>query len=212
MLFSDLRKEPVYGEHERKWGEMTKIEQRQEWLSALNGFFERQLSLKPLPPREDLPKREEFQCRILGGALIGWLDRHGPPLLHEREFFRDLTNVESDPAIVITSGVPGLVAASQILNPKPDSIFFFSPEEFAVFLKEHPDDLLCWHVEYSSFFSDRLSPEELARASRQHPLQVGEQFWLHRRNDDAGRALRPGRRPFVEVGWRRCDAVGRGVQ
>ena len=159
---------------------MSEVTDRQNWQSALTEHFERESVAHPLPAREQLSKAEQFQCRTLGGTLISWLKCHGPRLLQERDALRYAFGVESDPAIVLTSTIPGLIAAKQILDPRPASIFFFSPEAFASFLAHHPDNTFRWHVVYSSFFSDQLETDLLARACSKYKLRPSETFWIHR--------------------------------
>ena len=166
---------------------MPNIGKRETWQSALANHFELEYASRPLPTREQFSLSQEFQCRILGGTLISWLQRHGPTLLREREFLRDMMGVESNPTIILISNSPGLVAAHEILDPKSDSIFYFSSEVFAAFRTAHPDDDFRWHVEYSSFFAESLKAEDFDRASQHYPLQPKEQFWLHRESSTLGR-------------------------
>ena len=159
---------------------MPKTSNKQDWQSALTECFDLECSAQPLPERAQLSKAEEYQCRSLGGTLIAWLERHGPRLLQEREVLRHSFEVESDPAIVFTSTAPGLVAAKQILDPRPASIFYFLADAFTSFLSRHPDPTFQWHVVYSSHFTEQLDPDALARAVAKHKLRSTERFWLHR--------------------------------
>jgi len=156
------------------------------WQSAVAAHFERERADHPLPSRDRLSATEEFQLRIVGGSLVNWLERYGPQMLKEREFLRELNDVDSSPDIVFISTVPGLVAANEILDPRPPSIFFFSQEEFSLFLKENPDPTFRWHVTYTSYFHELLDADILARASQKYKLRSKEEFWLHRESSMLG--------------------------
>jgi len=155
---------------------MPKTSNKQDWQSALTEHFDRECSAHPLPERAQLSKAEEHQCRLLGGTLVVWLERHGPRLLQEREVLRHSFEVESDPAIVFTSTVPGLVAAKQILDPRRVSIFYFLADAFTSFLSRHPD----------------TNPDTLARAVAKHKLRSTERFWLHRESSMLAQLFGPG--------------------
>ena len=165
---------------------MPKTSNKQDWQSALTKYFDRECSTQPLPERAQLSKAEEYQCRSLGGTLIAWLERHRPRLLQEREVLRHSFEVQSHPAIVFTSTAPGLVAAKQILDPRPASIFYFFADAFTSFLSRHPDPTFQWHVVYSSHFTEQLDPDTLARAVAKHKLRSTERFWLHRESSMLG--------------------------
>lgn len=159
---------------------------RQRWQAALLQHFENAYCLDPLPPREQLSPAQECQCRILGGALIEWLQRHGPCLLREREFLKSPMKLESEPIIVILSDLPGLVAAREILDPKPKFTLFFSRPIFEAFLVDHPDETFRWHVAFANLFLESLTDEDLSRAVQRYPLQPSEQYWLHRESSTLG--------------------------
>ena len=152
---------------------------KQDWQSSLAVHFDLECSSNPLPEREQFSKAEGHQCRLLGGILIEWLNRHGPKLLQERDVLRHGLEVEGDPAVIIVSSVPGLVAAKEILDPRPASIFYFLPDAFTSFLSRHPDPTFQWHIVYSSSFSEHLDTETSARAVAKHKLRSTERFLLH---------------------------------
>ena len=153
---------------------------KQDWESALTEHFDREYSAHPLPERARFSKAKEYQCCSVGGTLIAWLEDYGPRLLQEREVLRHALEVESDPTIIFTSTVPGLVAAKEILDPRPASVFYFLEDDFTSFLSRHPDPTFQWHVVYSSYFTHQLDADTLARAVAKYKLRSTERFWLHR--------------------------------
>ena len=61
-----------------------------EWFSLLNQHIEQCRLENPLPSREELTKVQEMQCRIVGGAIIAWLERYGPQFLQERQVLHEV--------------------------------------------------------------------------------------------------------------------------
>ena len=158
---------------------MSETSSKQEWQAALRAHFTQECSDHALPARATFSQKEEFQCRILGGALLGWLKEYGPRLLQEREVLRESFEVESDPVVVIISSTPGLVAAREILGLRREMIFWFTAEAFAAFLERHPDPGNRWHVVYTTYFLDSIGEDDLLRASA-NDLEPNEEFWMHR--------------------------------
>lgn len=171
---------------------MPPAREKQSWQSSLSAYFDLEYHARPLPARESLSHEQEWQCRILGGAIYNWLQKYGGPLLREREMLRESMNVESEPIIVLTANMPGLVAACEILAQKPDSIFYFSPEAFQLFLETNPDKGFCWHVEYTNILEESLSEKNLSRAAEQFPIKDAERYWLHREVSTLGRLFARG--------------------
>lgn len=152
----------------------------QQWQAALQQHAAQEYQARPLPARAELSALEENQCRILGGTLISWLQRHSHPLLAERDVLKTMIDVEADPVIVVISDTPGLIAAQEILARAPFPIFFLPQASFDAFLAQHPDKTFRWHVVFTSFFYQAADAETQQQMNARAALQPGEAFWLHR--------------------------------
>ena len=159
-------------------------EEGQNWFRALANFIAACRTKRPIISRDSLTAEAEWQCRIIGGSLIAWLEKHGPPLLQERAFLATLQNWEKDPFIVFTSEQPGLVAAREILEEGPATIAFLYPAEFALWLKKKPDADYQWHVHTWSYFAPL--DEETRKKTEKFPLSEGESYWLHKEGTMCG--------------------------
>ena len=60
-------------------------------------------SNREVPAGEKLTAEQEFQCQIIGGDLIGRLQKFGPPMLPDRVVLGTLQKWEKDPFIVSAS-------------------------------------------------------------------------------------------------------------
>lgn len=155
-----------------------------EWRAHLARFVARSRARKPIPSRASLSLAEEHQCRIIGGALLAWLESNGPAAIADRNAharampfaFKPLTS----PTIVLILDRPGLVAAAEILADKPPNIFFLESSPFQRFKRSHPDDEFDHHIVYRSCFLPE--PTQL----EQYPLMEGEEFWIHEESTTLG--------------------------
>jgi len=159
-------------------------EEGTNWFDGLKAFVAACRASRPLLNREDLSTAEEMQCRIIGGSLITWLQKHGPRLLQERAVLAGLENWEKDPFIVFTSEQPGLVAGREILDDGPSTIAFLYPDEFTEWLKYHPDPEYRWHVHTWSFFAPL--DVETGRRAKKFSLAAGESYWLDKEGTMCG--------------------------
>jgi hypothetical protein len=155
-----------------------------KWFEGLRRFADECRKKAPLAERTSLSPAEEVQCRIIGGSLIGWLQKFGPRLLQERAVLATLQDWEKDPFVVFTSEQPGLVAANEILEESPPTIAFLYPDEFTRWTRRHPDTDYRWHVHTWSFFA-ALDADTAQRAAK-HPLAAGETYWLHKEGTMCG--------------------------
>jgi hypothetical protein len=131
----------------------------------------------PLPDRAALAPLEEWQCRVLGGHLIHWLEDWGPRLLEERSILPANQPRDPEPLICFQSTLPGLIAAREILGEAPGRVLWGSPEEFEACPIQ--DDAYAFHVVLRSRF-EAAEDAGLARAVRQrHPLTSGETYVFH---------------------------------
>lgn len=149
-----------------------------EWKARLRAFFVDESGRDEIPPREELTDAQEMQCRIVGGALIAWLERHGPRMIQERSVLRAV-GFEPNPLIVFTSNVPGLVAAREILGEQPERVVYMTEARFRDFLRANPDPRYIWHVHHWSLFPPQLEAEFLEAARSGYPIADGCQYWQH---------------------------------
>ena len=157
---------------------------RKNWFYGLRQFIADSHVKRPIVDREVLSAGQEMQCRIIGGSLISWLEKHGPRLLQEPAVFAGIEDWEKDPFIVFTSEQRGLVAAREILEGGPMTEAFLYPREFADLLKRHPDLGYRWHVHTWSFFTPVNA--ETANKARKYPIGPGESYWLHKEGTMSG--------------------------
>lgn len=152
----------------------------QEWISELRSHVDKLRDHHPLPDRQSLDPVEEWQCRIIGGALLNWLREIGPNFLQERQVMCGLLGIEPDPLVVFTSTAPGLIAATQIITSEIESVVFLKDEEFATWSRQHSDNEYRWHVHFWSYFAPRPNQEFLAQCQEQYPLDdETETYWQH---------------------------------
>lgn len=130
----------------------------------------------PIVERSHLSKADEAKCRINGGSLIGWLNRHGPHFLQQRAFW---SPHEDEPKLIFTSDMTGLVAAQEILGPSPDGIVYLLDEEAEEGFSTFPDLIFDSCVHFWAKFRRRL-PNHFARdASDQYPIPPRARYWIH---------------------------------
>lgn len=60
-----------------------------EWTESMRHGAADCRRARPLPDRSALTLVQEWQCRIVGGALMAWLHDHGPRFLQERAAMAD---------------------------------------------------------------------------------------------------------------------------
>lgn len=149
------------------------------WGDALRAYVIERRAARPLPDRATLSAADEWRCRIVGGAFIAWLERHGPSFLREREVHRRVLGVDPDPLIVFTSDVPGLVAAAEILGSGSDRIVCLTEPEFDAWVALRPDAGFRHHVHVWSYLRSVLEPDFEAKARAKHPLADGHAYWQH---------------------------------
>ncbi len=114
-----------------------------KWFAGLRTFIGECREKCPIVERAVLSAEDENQCQIIGGSLLAWLQKHGPPLIQERAVLSKLQKWEKDPFIVFTSEQTGLVAAKEILGEERANIAFLAPFEFSEWLKfTLPDPVL----------------------------------------------------------------------
>ena len=147
------------------------------WFAALKAQIASARKRRPLPQITELAASDEARCRLEGGTLLAWLERHAPQLLQERGILSHLDQTQREPFIVILSGTTGLVAAQEILS-ESDRIAWLRPSEFDRFARNHPDDDFKWHVRFINEITP-AAPGVAASAAEKYPLKRGEAYWIH---------------------------------
>jgi len=133
----------------------------------------------PLPSITDLSGAQEWQRRIIGGSVVAWLEHHGPAFLRERQVLHKLMSVDSDPGIVFTSNIPGLLAAQEIIEDDGQGVVYLHEKEFQRWLRKNPDREYRWHVHFWSFFREPIDKKFVARFTQAYPLGKGSSYWQH---------------------------------
>jgi hypothetical protein len=139
------------------------------WFEGLRRHIGRCRDRVPITPRDRLSDDDEWECRIVGSTIVNWLENLGPSLLQERSVLCKLLQVESDPFIVITSTMPGLVAADEIVGGDNERIVYVFDSEFADWTATHPDPGYKWHVHMLSRFQQAMTPHFRDRAVAAYP-------------------------------------------
>lgn len=156
----------------------------QKWFQELTAYVAACRATRPIAHRDSLVAADEWQCRIIGGSLISWIEEGGPRLIQERAVLARLKNWEKDPFIVFTSEEPGLIAAQEILGEESARVAFLTPAEFSSWLTSHPDPEYRWHVHRWSYFAPL--DQETRKKTAKYPLAGGESYWLHKEGTMCG--------------------------
>lgn len=130
----------------------------------------------PLPNRSDLSGADEARCRINGGSLLAWLNKHGPEVLEQRLL---LQPGESAPGLVFTSDITGLVAALEILGPSPEGIVYLLDDEAEDVLSRWQEDFFHSCVHFWARFRPRLPKHFKAQIAERHPIPPRAKYWIH---------------------------------
>lgn len=154
---------------------------KQEWSTELRAFSENQARRCSIPGRNELSVEEEWQCRIIGGEFISWYQHHLDSILQQRMALR-VIGFDSDPMIVFTTSVPGLVAAREILQSPPENLVYLRHSDFEEWTEEHPVDSFTFHIHHWSYFQS--ASQELSNwASEKYPQIATEEFRIHTSGD-----------------------------
>jgi hypothetical protein len=94
----------------------------------------------------------EWQCKVLGGTLVGWSKREIPEIMKMRSVLAKMAGLSPKPQIVFLSDEPGLVAAAEILGEQPSGVVTLTPDQYALWSGAMCGDRLRWCIENSSLF------------------------------------------------------------
>lgn len=128
-----------------------------------------------LPTRENLDPEQEMQCRVLGGALVGWFREGLSHLLGSRSIFH--TDREP-PTAVLSTTLPGLVACHQLLELPHPNVVALLGEEFEPWFEQHYGDFWEHSVHHWNQFVSP-DPSEQASLATQFPEHPAGGFRIH---------------------------------
>ena len=149
------------------------------WFGRLREIARERRRANPLPGRNTLSTEEEFHYRIIGGALVRWLQHYLPKVLEERNAGHPAIQPNPEPHVVFISSPPGLMAACEILEPPSDQVVCITTDEYREYVEDAPDINYESHLSYSSYVEDIVPDELRALIDQSYPLEAGEVFWLH---------------------------------
>jgi hypothetical protein len=146
-----------------------------EWHCALKAHWLASREATPLPDRESLSPELEEQCRIIGGALFGWLETNGPYMLEQRQELEAYAD-SPEPIFILLTTLPGLLAAEDIAGSDQERLFYMLPETWAEFSQAHPDETMRHHIINCSSVreleDDERLPPEISRPAE-------GSLWVH---------------------------------
>lgn len=153
---------------------------KREWSKALQLFLQSQYVSNPIPDLKNLSDEEKWQYRIIGGGLVNWLNNIFPDISQERMAVF-MSECDSDPLVVLTSTMAGLIAVQEITKDSDDSIIYLFHTDFEKWEEQHPvdEDELPFLIHHWSYFCE-IDQELLIRAKEAYPSINVEEFRIHR--------------------------------
>ncbi len=148
------------------------------WRSGATALAQDMRARKPLPPRESLTPAQEHQCRILKGALLNLLKNE--PGWQAAARGSTYSPIYTRITRVYLSDEPGLIAASEILDPVSPGILCLTDSEYNTLMRLCPDPEFKFRRLHRSHIEVNPRRLNLSRARKLHPLKAGECYWLHR--------------------------------
>jgi hypothetical protein len=155
------------------------------WLDGLRDFATEQRQRKPLAEpagRECGAAERMILAAHLATTLAGWKQVLAGRQVHAA----GLPEVDSDPAVVITSSAVGIaVAGEQFATGSlparaiADQAVAVTELEYRLWCIRHPDPGHQWHVNLWNWVKTSVPRERQAEFAR-HPLGPDEAYWLHR--------------------------------
>ncbi|RYX86811.1 hypothetical protein EON83_01120 [bacterium] len=154
---------------------------KQTWAENLKAYIRQQRASQPLPDRESLTPEEEMQCRLVGGELMGWCEQSLNGILQTRHALQ-IMEFDTEPLVVLTSTLPGIVAAEEIFGDANEHLFFLLETEFQAWQGYGADESYQWHIHHWSYF-ESPSAELLQRAEENFPNLPTQEFRVHTLGD-----------------------------
>jgi hypothetical protein len=159
---------------------------KNKWTTNMRDFAKGHQDSRRGFDLQELSPQQVRQYQILGGTLLTWLDGYGPALIAERAALARVSRLDTDPHIVIVSGLPGLLAALEIIHPDCVTLSALTEEEYEGFLTTHPDPAYRRLVVFRNTFFALQDPQLLTRARLEHPIPKGAQYWVHKEESVLG--------------------------
>lgn len=154
---------------------------KQTWTENLKSYVLQQRQSHPIPDRATLSDEEEMQCRILGGEFMSWCRQPMNAILQQRHVLR-VMEFDAEPVIVLTTSLPGLVAAAEIFGDENDDLVYLLDEEFQSWDGYNSDANSQWHIHHWSHFG-LPNAEQLQQASQAFPQISAANFRVHATGD-----------------------------
>ncbi len=149
---------------------------KSQWLTQLKAFSENLYRKQPIPERNTLTPEEEWQCRIIGGDLIGWQQHSLPHIAMNRHALKS-GGFDPQPVLIFTSNMAGLVAAQEILSQATE-IVYLPHHSFTEWCQANPMSMTSY-IHQWSYFKPLTGDYGAADASQKYPTVAPEDFRLH---------------------------------
>lgn len=121
----------------------------------------------PIPEREQLTPEQEWQCQVMGGELLSWLEGDLLHIMGQRQVLAKVCHFDPEPLIVFSSTLPGLVAAKTIFEAASEQVMYLDHELWKTFSAAYnPAAYAPFVVHHWSYFSDKISLRAQAHAGQ----------------------------------------------
>jgi hypothetical protein len=169
-------------DEQRKAAEAEVKKERQAWGAQprnLKAFIETCRWKNPIPARGDLNVEQEAQRKIIADAMHHYFSSCAPHLLCVAPLPVERAKKLSTHVLMSTS-VPGLVAAEELLVPPCDQLIYLSNDEYE---KRWVGELKGWHAELWGFVECHLvihtnPADNLLRGAEKYLIPAGAVPWV----------------------------------
>jgi hypothetical protein len=168
----------------------------QEWLKGLESFVQAKREENPIPDSDSLCAEDEWNYRIIGGSLIAFYKQRLTGILKERLVLR-MMSFSSDPLVVFTTSMPGLMAAREIEQDILGKFVYLLHSDFREWEDQNPVDTFTSHIRCWNHFRG-IDQNLLAKATAAYPSVDPNEFRIHIQGDLWGEQCGL----FVEHLWR----------
>lgn len=155
-----------------------------DWNEDLRAFVAAKRAEQPIPiQRTELTDAENAQRVEIGKSICAWLvNKQLTPILMFRHSHRATYDFDRQPTVVVTTSLPGLVAAKEIFRDSV-AVVYLLQHEYEEWTKVNPDNLQLLHVHIWSYFlpASRMGESEILAKGRQiHPdTNLSDFYVLH---------------------------------
>lgn len=150
---------------------------KNSWSEALKAFSQSQYDSNPILDHDKLTDEDEWQYRIIGGGIVGFLEHGLPRILQERQVLL-MNKFDPNPFVVLTSDMTGLLAAHEIIPESSENIVHLLHTDYEQWEQQYPVDEFNFHIHHWSYFRE-LDQELLARAKEAYPSEEVDGFRVH---------------------------------